>query len=69
MATLVQILIAVILSFFGMNPDAEKKMADKESTKIEAAFQIHNFLVPSEKKEHCDWECITTKRVNSDYDS
>ncbi len=61
MATFVQILIAAVLSFLGMNPDAEEKMADKEGTRIEAEFQTHNFLLPTEPNEYRKWEYVTTK--------
>lgn len=61
MATFVQILIAAVLSFLGMNPDARERMADKESTGIEAAFQTHNFLLPNEPNEYRKWEYVTTK--------
>lgn len=61
MATLVQILIAAILCFLGMNPDAQERMADKKGTGIETAFQTHNCLLPAEKIEHCKWEFVPTK--------
>lgn len=61
MATLVQILIAAILSFLGMNLNAQEKMADKKGKGIEAAFQTHNFPLPAEKNEHYKWEFVTTK--------
>lgn len=63
MATLVQILIVAILSFIGMNPDTQEKMADKERTVIEAAFQTQNFVFTAEKIEHQKWEFISTEQV------
>lgn len=69
MATLIQILIAAILSFLGMNPDAQEKRADEEGPVIEAALQTHIFLLPAEKNEHRKWDFITTVRTNCDYDS
>jgi hypothetical protein len=69
MATLVQILIAAILSFLGMNPNAQERMADKKGTVIEEAFQTHNFLLPAEKNECLKWESITINLINCDYDS
>ena len=69
MATFVQILIAAILSFLGMESEEQHKIADKEGAVIEASMQKHSFLLPAEKIENRKWEFITTGRANCDYDS
>lgn len=68
MATFVQILIAAILSIFGMHPNDQEK-ADKEETVRETSFQTHNFLFPAEKNENQKWEFLLTERTNCDSES
>lgn len=63
MATFFQILIAAVLSFFGMNLDEQVKTVNKEGAVTEAVLQTHNFLFPAEQSELKKWQFITTDRT------